>query len=124
MNLAALTGTSHNSVHFVSVLALLGVFPTYGWGGFVPGVLQYPVVVSVISRVMTSIRQLYASDLNGRRGSNINTPFALSALSQPDRAADGSAIVFPEVQQNDRSEEDIDIAEGERNQRSGGGEEC
>ena len=51
-------------------------------------------------RFILSIRELYARDVQGRRGEGIDTGFGLSS----GRGTGGTAIVFVDVEQNEESE--------------------
>ena len=55
-------------------------------------------------RFILSIRELYAHDVEGRRGEGIDTGFGLSASS---RSAVGMVLMFADVEQN-ASEEDVE----------------
>ena len=60
-------------------------------------ILEYVPVFTLSPRFIMSIRELYARDVQGRRGEGIDTGFGLSS----DRGAGRSAIVFADVEQNE-----------------------
>ena len=61
-------------------------------------ILEYVPMFTLSPRFILSIRELYARDVQGRRGEGIDTGFGLSSV----RGAGNSAIVFADVEQNER----------------------
>ena len=86
--------------NIVNVLAAAGGSPTGGWQ-LVLNVLETVPLYTLTPRFILSIREMYARDVQGRRGSGIDTGFGLSS---PGCDAGGTAIVFADVEQNERSE--------------------
>lgn len=113
--------TEFYSIHLIPVFFAFNS-SGYSWG---PAILAVGAV-TVLPRLVTTIRELYARDLRGRCGSSTSSLFGLSLLSQPDRAGGVSAIVFASARQNDWLEEGVDtvetVVEEEGDQSSGGGE--
>ena len=67
---------------------------------------------------MLSLRKLYARDLQGRRGSEIDTAFGLTSVSG--RGAAASAIMFVDAMQNEGLEQGEEIQMEEREIRGAG----
>ena len=61
-------------------------------------VLEYVPLFTLTPRFIISIRELYARDVQDRRGGGINTGFGLSLSS---RSIGGTEIVFADVEQNE-----------------------
>lgn len=61
-------------------------------------VLEYVPLFTLTPRFIISIRELYARDVQGRRGGGIDTGFGLSLSS---RSVGGTEIVFAGVEQNE-----------------------
>ena len=64
---------------------------------------------TLVPRFVLSLRALYAQDVQGRRGSDIDTAFGLGLSS--DHGAAGSAIVFAAGGQNEEEEQGEDHVE-------------
>ena len=86
--------------NIVNVLAASGGSPTGGWL-LILSVLEFVPLITLTPRFILSIREMYVRDVRGRRGSGIDTGFGLSSSG---RDAGGTAIVFADVEQNERSE--------------------
>ena len=72
------------------------------------GILEYVLVFTLSPRFILSIRELYARDVQGRRGEGIDTGFGLST----GRGAGRSAIMFVDVEQNEESEHVEEVPRG------------
>ena len=81
-------------------------------------VAEYIPIFTLVPRFILNLRDLYAHDLQGRRGSNIDTAFGLS--STPGHGPVASAIVFAEDGQNEGGEQGEEIQMEERETRSAG----
>ena len=78
-------------------------------------VAQVAPMFTLVPRFILNLRELYAHDLQGRRGSNIDTAFGLTSASSHGPVA--SVIMFAEDGQNEGEE----IQMEERDIRSAGG---
>ena len=58
-------------------------------------VVQYVPIFTLTPRFIMSLRELYARDVQGRRGGGIDTGFGLSSSSY---GAGGMAIVFADLE--------------------------
>ena len=75
-------------------------------------------IFTLVPRFILNLRELHARDLQGRRGSDIDTAFGLS--STPDHGPVASAIMFAEGGQNEGEEQREEIQMGDKEIRSGG----
>ena len=91
----------------VNALAASGKIPT-GWQADLFVILQYVPMFTLSPRFMQRIRELYARDVQGRRGEWIDTGFGLSS----GRGAGRSAIVFADVEQSEGSEDIEEVPRG------------
>ena len=73
-------------------------------------------IFTLVPRFILNLRELYARDLQGRRGSDIDTAFGLS--STPGHGPVASAIMFAEGGQNEGEEQGEEIQMEERDIRS------
>ena len=99
----SLTETFCHSVFlfsFLNVLGASGKLPTGGWQLDLLTILQCVPIFTLSPRFILSIRELYARDVQGRRGEAIDTGFGLSSGC----GAGGTAIVFADVEQKEGSE--------------------
>ena len=83
------------------------------------GVAEYIPIFTLVPRFILNLRELYARDLQGRRGSDIDTAFGLTSASSHGPVA--SAIMFAEGAQNEGEEQGEEIQMEEREFRSAGG---
>jgi len=67
-------------------------------------ILQYVPMYILTPRFMLSIRELYARDVQGRRGEGIDTGFGLLSSG---RGAVETAIMFKDVEPNEGLEADV-----------------
>ena len=79
---------------------------------------DYIPIFTLVPRFILNLRELYARDCNGGRGSNIDTAFGLTSASSHGPVA--SAIVFAEDEQNEGGEQGEEIQMEEWEIRSGG----
>ena len=87
----------------ISFLYNTVIDPTYDWLALLCNALQVIPPVTLVPRFIINLRELYGRDLQGRRGSNIDTAFGLgSAFEQS--AVRQSAIVFADGRQNESEE--------------------
>ena len=75
-------------------------------------------IFTLVPRFILNLRELYARDLQGRRGSDIDTAFGLTSASSHGPVA--SAIMFAEGAQNEGEEQGEEIQMEERGFRSAG----
>lgn len=66
--------------------------------------LAYVPMYTLTPRFILSIRELYARDVQGRRGEGIDNGFGLLST---DRGAVGTAMVFADVEPNEELEDDV-----------------
>ena len=90
--------------NLMNMLAALGKFPTGGWQLILALILNYVPIFALTPRFILSIRELYARDIEGRRGEGIDSGFGLSLSSQGSQV-NGISIVFADVEWNGRSED-------------------
>ena len=91
-----LTITFHHSIFVFGLLDaffLSGMFPT---GGALLLLVEYIPMYTLTPRFILSIRELYARDVEGRRGEGIDTGFGLSLSG---RGAVVTPIAFTDVEQ-------------------------
>ena len=69
--------------------------------------MEYIPPYTLVPRFILSLRKLYARDLRGRPGSEIDTAFGFTSVSG--HGAGASAIMFAEGGQNVGSEQDEEI---------------
>ena len=75
-------------------------------------IAQNVPTITLVPRFILSLRELYASDLRGRQGGNIDTAFGLTSVPGYDAAA--SAIMFVDGVQNEGEEHGEEIQLEER----------
>ncbi|KAG9315418.1 hypothetical protein JVU11DRAFT_4571 [Chiua virens] len=76
-------------LHFLAIVLLnlidelfkTGNIPGTGWQYILACILEYVPVFTLTPRFIIMIREMYAHDVQGRRGSGIDTGFGLSTLS-------------------------------------------
>ncbi|KAF8553299.1 hypothetical protein OG21DRAFT_1485499 [Imleria badia] len=88
--------------NLLNMLSALGRFPAEGWQLILSLILNYVPIFALTPRFILSIRELYARDVEGRRGEGIDTGFGFS-LS--DRNTGETLIVFADVEQSGISED-------------------
>ncbi|KAF8548556.1 hypothetical protein OG21DRAFT_1489305 [Imleria badia] len=84
----------------LNVLAVSGDIPAEGLQADVLFILENVPMYTLTPRFILSIRELYAREVQGRRGGGIDSGFGLSLSS---RDAGGTEIVFADVEQNEGS---------------------
>ena len=87
----------------VNILANLGIQVAPGSPLGVLNEIVYIPQYTLIPRFILGLRVLYAHDVQGRHGSNIDTAFGLGSSSGHDAA--GSVIVFAAGGQNEEEEQ-------------------
>ena len=80
-------------------------------------VAEYIPIFTLVPRFILNLRELYAHDLQGRRGSKIDTAFGLTSASSHGPVV--STIMFAEVGQNEDREQGEEIQMEEWEIRSG-----
>ncbi|KAG8212945.1 hypothetical protein J3R82DRAFT_11307 [Butyriboletus roseoflavus] len=88
--------------NLIDVLTYAEVIPVETWQMIMLVFAEYVPMYALTPRFITSMRELYARDVQGKRGGGIDTAFGLS-LSGHD--AGGTAIVFADVGQTEGSED-------------------
>lgn len=83
------------------------MIPTYGWRIILAGTMGYMPAFTLVPRFILNLRELYARDLRGRRGSDIDTAFGLTSGSADDAAV--STVVFVDAGENEDEEQDEEI---------------
>ena len=86
----------------IDVLSFSAYFPTGGWQLILLPILQTVPIFTLTPRFILNIRELYARDVQGRRGGGIDTAFGLSLSGHE---AGRTAMVFMDVEQNEGSED-------------------
>lgn len=95
-----LTMIFHHSVllfNLINVLSVSGTVPAGGWGVIVLVISEYVPIYTLTPRFILNMRELYAHDMQGRRGEGIDTGFGFSLSS---RDAGGMPMVFADVGEN------------------------
>ena len=67
------------------------------------GMIEYVPAFTLVPRLILSLRELYARDLQGRRGSEIDTAFGLALAPARDTVA--SLVVFADGGQSEDEEQ-------------------
>ena len=101
-----------------NILVFLGNVSTEGWRGILLGILQDVAPYTLVPRFILTLRKLYARDLRGIHGSEIDTGFGLTSPS--DHGAAASTIMFADGGQNEALEQDEEIQMEEREIRGAG----
>ena len=86
----------------IDVSSFSAYFPTGGWQLILLPILQTVPIFTLTPRFILNIRELYARDVQGRRGGGIDTGFGLSLSGHE---AGRTAMVFMDVEQNEGSED-------------------
>ena len=102
----------------INLLISTGDFPTNGWWQVLIGVVQYIAPFTLVPRFVLSLRELYARDLKGRVGGDIDTAFGLT--SESGRGAALSAIKFAASAQNEGDDQGEEIQMEVREVHGGG----
>lgn len=104
-------------INSILVMSLVGIL--YDVAGIPPGgwwilldMTQYIPPFTLVPRFILGLRAVYARDLQGRRGSDIDSAFGLSSGSV--HGATATAIVFADGGQNEGEEQDEEIQMVER----------
>ena len=90
----------HHSIllfNLINVLSVSGTVPAGGWGVIVLVISEYVPIYTLTPRFILNMRELYAHDMQGRRGEGIDTGFGFSLSS---RDAGGMPMVFADVGEN------------------------
>ncbi|KAI9566856.1 hypothetical protein HD554DRAFT_2174021 [Boletus coccyginus] len=89
----------------INLLSALGMFLSpEPWKKDVTAILQYVPMFTLTPRFIISIRELYARDVQRRRGEGIDTGFGFPSHG---RGGDGTGIVFADRVEEDEGTEDI-----------------
>ena len=78
-----------------------------GWGAIPLALAQLIPPYTLVPRFILSLRKLYARDLRGRRGSDIDTAFGFTSVFS--HGVDVNAIVFADGGQNKGLEQGEEI---------------
>ena len=93
---------------FAILIVIFYAIPNNRWWPLLRVAQSIPIF-TLVPRFMLNLRELYARDLRGRRGSEIDTAFGLTLAST--HCAVTSANMFPDAGQNEG--EEIQIEERE-----------
>ena len=96
----------------VDILGTTGSLSTDGWWPILIGMMEYIPPYTLVPRFILSLRALYARDLQGRRGSDIDTAFGLTSASSHGTVT--SVIMFMDARQNEGLEQGEEIQMEER----------
>ena len=110
-----------NSILAIALLDMLGQtgnLPTDGPWLVLLGMMEYIPPYTLVPRFILNLRKLYARDLRGRRGSEIDTAFGFTSTSS--HGAGASAIMFTDAGQNEGVEQGEEIQMEERETHSAG----
>ena len=91
----------------VNILSTTGKILTVGWEGVLFGMMDLIPPYTLTPRFILSMRRLYARNLRGSRGSEIDTAFGLTSASGHGVVA--SAIIFADAVQNEGLEQSEEI---------------
>ena len=86
------------------------------WWAVVAGLIQFVPAFTLTPRLVLSLREVYARDLRGRMGSDMDTAFGLISTSSYGTAA--STIIFAEGGRNAGGEQCDEIQMEERDMAS------
>ncbi|KAG9315358.1 hypothetical protein JVU11DRAFT_4503 [Chiua virens] len=89
-------------INFVDILSVSGNIPNSGWQPIFLYIVQFVPAYTLTPRFIMSIRELYASDLQGRRVGGLDTGFGLVSVSNGSIA--GTTIAFAEAEQTEGME--------------------
>ena len=81
--------------------------PTNGLLAILVWAIEGIPAITVVPRFILSLRKLYARDLRGRHGSDIDIAFGFTSAS--DHGAVASAIMFADGRQNEEEEQGEEI---------------
>lgn len=81
------------------LLASSGIRVNPGWPLTLHLVVEFIPAITLVPRFILSLRKLYAHDLLGRRGNNIDTAFGLASASG--HSTDVSTVMFADAGQNE-----------------------
>ena len=102
----------------IAVLMFTGNVSVDGWQAILLGTMELIPPCVLVLRFILSLRKLYARDLQGRRGSDIDTAFGFTSGSG--RGAVASAIMFADVGGNEGEDQGEEIQMEEREIRGAG----
>ena len=102
----------------INMLINTGSFPTDGGWIILIGTIESIPPFTLVPQFILGLRKLYASDLRGRRGSDIDTAFGFT--SAPSHGVVASAIMFADAGQNEGLEQGEEIQMEEREVRNAG----
>ncbi|KAF8136545.1 hypothetical protein EV363DRAFT_1428926 [Boletus edulis] len=80
--------------NLMGMLTTSGKFPKEGLGMILSFILEYVPIFALTPRFILSIRRMYARDVEGRCGEEIDTGFGLSSSGH------GATIVFADIERN------------------------
>ena len=103
----------------INMLGDTGNVPTDGWRVILLSTMEYIPPYTLVPRFILSLRKLYARDLRGRHGGDIDTAFGFAPTST--RGAAASVIMFADAGQNEGLEEGEEIQMQDREIRSARG---
>lgn len=89
-----------------------------GWPAILIFTMEYVLAITIVPRFIMNLRELYARDVQGRRGSDVDTAFGLTSTA--DRGAFASAIALVDGGRNEGIEENQGIEMEEREVRDVG----
>lgn len=93
-----------------------GNIPVDGWREIPLGIVESIPPYTLVPRFILGLRKLYASDLRGKHGGDIDTAFGFTSA----HGTVGSAIMFADGGQDERLEQDEEIQMEAREIRSAG----
>lgn len=82
----------------VSFLIYAANVPTVGWTVMLLGTMQYIPAFTLAPRFILNLRELYARDVGGRDGSDVDTAFGLTSTISH---GDASMIMFADLRQDE-----------------------
>ena len=83
----------------IDVLGSTGIIQAEGYAEIAMGIMELIPPFILVPRFVLTLRKVYARDLQGRRGSEIDTAFGLG--SAVGRGAVASAIMFADAGENE-----------------------
>ena len=108
-----------NSILTYALMNMLAsTVPTVGWQGILLGMVELIPPYTLVPRFILSLRKLYARDIRGRHGRDIDTAFGFTSAS--DHGAAVSTIMFVDGRQDEGEEQSEEIQMEDREIRGAG----
>ena len=94
----------------INVLYYAANVPLNGWPITLLATMEYIPAFTLVPRFILSLRELYACDLQGKRGNDIDTAFGFTSAFGHGTSTATTTIVFADTGRNEGSEQGEEIA--------------